>query len=142
MTFDNLLFCFFPVRQLATIKSESRLKHLLQRLPSYCPESMVSPVAKTGTQALFPNTQHNCLITQESSNCGVRYFFFKLHIFIQAIRIPLLSYKSYRLEQISASCVSAAECVVTAVVIDGNQRGRENLNQLCRLIQEVSRWLL
>lgn len=26
--------------QLATIKSESRLKHLLQRLPSYCPESM------------------------------------------------------------------------------------------------------
>uniref|UniRef100_A0A8C7R8P2 Reversion-inducing cysteine-rich protein with Kazal motifs n=1 Tax=Oncorhynchus mykiss TaxID=8022 RepID=A0A8C7R8P2_ONCMY len=27
---------------LATIKSESRLKHLLQRLPSYCPESMVS----------------------------------------------------------------------------------------------------
>ncbi|CAB1349661.1 unnamed protein product, partial [Coregonus sp. 'balchen'] len=25
---------------LATIKSESRLKHLLQRLPSYCPESM------------------------------------------------------------------------------------------------------
>ncbi|CAF95909.1 unnamed protein product, partial [Tetraodon nigroviridis] len=28
--------------QLATIKSESRLKHLLQRLPGYCPESMVS----------------------------------------------------------------------------------------------------
>uniref|UniRef100_A0A6Q2WU40 Reversion-inducing cysteine-rich protein with Kazal motifs n=1 Tax=Esox lucius TaxID=8010 RepID=A0A6Q2WU40_ESOLU len=26
--------------QLATIKSESRLKHLLQRLPSYCPDSM------------------------------------------------------------------------------------------------------
>ncbi|XP_029687796.1 reversion-inducing cysteine-rich protein with Kazal motifs [Takifugu rubripes] len=26
--------------QLATIKSESRLKHLLQRLPGYCPESM------------------------------------------------------------------------------------------------------
>ncbi|KAF0028369.1 hypothetical protein F2P81_019456 [Scophthalmus maximus] len=26
--------------KLATIKSESRLKHLLQRLPSYCPESM------------------------------------------------------------------------------------------------------
>ncbi|KAJ8374848.1 hypothetical protein SKAU_G00054280 [Synaphobranchus kaupii] len=26
--------------QLSTIKSESRLKHLLQRLPSYCPESM------------------------------------------------------------------------------------------------------
>lgn len=26
--------------QLATTKSESRLKHLLQRLPSYCPESM------------------------------------------------------------------------------------------------------
>ncbi|KAK5877618.1 hypothetical protein CesoFtcFv8_025106 [Champsocephalus esox] len=26
--------------QLATIKSESRLKHLLQRLPSYCPEPM------------------------------------------------------------------------------------------------------
>ncbi|KAM4718862.1 reversion-inducing cysteine-rich protein with Kazal motifs [Anableps anableps] len=26
--------------QLATIKSESRLKHLLQRLPSYCPESL------------------------------------------------------------------------------------------------------
>lgn len=28
--------------QLATIRSESRLKHLLQRLPSYCPESLVS----------------------------------------------------------------------------------------------------
>ncbi|KPP66496.1 reversion-inducing cysteine-rich protein with Kazal motifs-like, partial [Scleropages formosus] len=28
--------------KLPTIKSESRLKHLLQRLPSYCPESMVS----------------------------------------------------------------------------------------------------
>ncbi|KAM7370217.1 hypothetical protein PAMP_011488 [Pampus punctatissimus] len=27
-------------QQLTTIKSESRLKHLLQRLPSYCPESM------------------------------------------------------------------------------------------------------
>ncbi|XP_047424074.1 reversion-inducing cysteine-rich protein with Kazal motifs [Mugil cephalus] len=56
-----LLFCFQPLRaqdpaccqhaaelspckeacdQLATIKSESRLKHLLQRLPSYCPEAM------------------------------------------------------------------------------------------------------
>uniref|UniRef100_A0AAX7V2Z6 Reversion-inducing cysteine-rich protein with Kazal motifs n=1 Tax=Astatotilapia calliptera TaxID=8154 RepID=A0AAX7V2Z6_ASTCA len=31
-------FCFFL--QLTTIKSESRLKHLLQRLPGYCPESM------------------------------------------------------------------------------------------------------
>uniref|UniRef100_A0A665VUH4 Reversion-inducing cysteine-rich protein with Kazal motifs n=1 Tax=Echeneis naucrates TaxID=173247 RepID=A0A665VUH4_ECHNA len=31
---------FASVLQLATIKSESRLKHLLQRLPSYCPESM------------------------------------------------------------------------------------------------------
>uniref|UniRef100_A0AAX7SQ29 Reversion-inducing cysteine-rich protein with Kazal motifs n=1 Tax=Astatotilapia calliptera TaxID=8154 RepID=A0AAX7SQ29_ASTCA len=33
-------FCFFL--QLTTIKSESRLKHLLQRLPGYCPESMAS----------------------------------------------------------------------------------------------------
>uniref|UniRef100_A0A8D0AFR5 Reversion-inducing cysteine-rich protein with Kazal motifs n=1 Tax=Sander lucioperca TaxID=283035 RepID=A0A8D0AFR5_SANLU len=39
--------CFFGVSRrhmniehLATIKSESRLKHLLQRLPSYCPELM------------------------------------------------------------------------------------------------------
>lgn len=35
---------FSPCReacgQLTTIKSESRLKHLLQRLPGYCPESM------------------------------------------------------------------------------------------------------
>lgn len=36
------LLYFAPVLQLATIKSESRLKHLLQRLPGYCPESMVS----------------------------------------------------------------------------------------------------
>ncbi|XP_061569070.1 reversion-inducing cysteine-rich protein with Kazal motifs [Cololabis saira] len=32
--------CKEACAQLATIKSESRLKHLLQRLPSYCPESM------------------------------------------------------------------------------------------------------
>ncbi|TSK16068.1 Reversion-inducing cysteine-rich protein with Kazal motifs [Bagarius yarrelli] len=32
--------CKDACEQLATIRSESRLKHLLQRLPSYCPESM------------------------------------------------------------------------------------------------------
>ncbi|XP_015210000.1 reversion-inducing cysteine-rich protein with Kazal motifs [Lepisosteus oculatus] len=32
--------CREACEQLSTIKSESRLKHLLQRLPSYCPESM------------------------------------------------------------------------------------------------------
>ncbi|XP_018609631.2 reversion-inducing cysteine-rich protein with Kazal motifs isoform X2 [Scleropages formosus] len=32
--------CREACNQLPTIKSESRLKHLLQRLPSYCPESM------------------------------------------------------------------------------------------------------
>uniref|UniRef100_A0A3Q1FW82 Reversion-inducing cysteine-rich with Kazal motifs N-terminal domain-containing protein n=1 Tax=Acanthochromis polyacanthus TaxID=80966 RepID=A0A3Q1FW82_9TELE len=35
----TIILDFFFV-QLATIKSESRLKHLLQRLPGYCPESM------------------------------------------------------------------------------------------------------
>uniref|UniRef100_A0A8D3CZ90 Reversion-inducing cysteine-rich protein with Kazal motifs n=1 Tax=Scophthalmus maximus TaxID=52904 RepID=A0A8D3CZ90_SCOMX len=41
----TFILCSPPVPQLATIKSESRLKHLLQRLPSYCPESMVSPLS-------------------------------------------------------------------------------------------------
>uniref|UniRef100_A0A8C5HGK9 Reversion-inducing cysteine-rich protein with Kazal motifs n=1 Tax=Gouania willdenowi TaxID=441366 RepID=A0A8C5HGK9_GOUWI len=36
------IWIFSCLLQLATIKSESRLKHLLQRLPGYCPESMVS----------------------------------------------------------------------------------------------------
>ncbi|KAK1884998.1 Reversion-inducing cysteine-rich protein with Kazal motif, partial [Dissostichus eleginoides] len=44
---------------LATIKSESRLKHLLQRLPSYCPEPMASSknditkVCRKDTEAIF-----------------------------------------------------------------------------------------
>lgn len=41
---NQRLMCeFLPVFsvQLATIRSESRLKHLLPRLPSYCPESLV-----------------------------------------------------------------------------------------------------
>ncbi|KAM9553317.1 reversion-inducing cysteine-rich protein with Kazal motifs-like isoform 1-T1 [Salvelinus alpinus] len=37
---EELSPCWEACDQLATIKSESRLKHLLQRLPSYCPESM------------------------------------------------------------------------------------------------------
>ncbi|XP_035287406.1 reversion-inducing cysteine-rich protein with Kazal motifs-like [Anguilla anguilla] len=36
----DLSTCREACDQLSTIKSESRLKHLLQRLPSYCPESM------------------------------------------------------------------------------------------------------
>ncbi|XP_064187363.1 reversion-inducing cysteine-rich protein with Kazal motifs-like [Anguilla rostrata] len=36
----ELSSCREACDQLSTIKSESRLKHLLQRLPSYCPESM------------------------------------------------------------------------------------------------------
>ncbi|XP_061111244.1 reversion-inducing cysteine-rich protein with Kazal motifs [Conger conger] len=36
----DLSTCREACDQLSTIRSESRLKHLLQRLPSYCPESM------------------------------------------------------------------------------------------------------
>ena len=54
------LLYFAPVLQLATIKSESRLKHLLQRLPGYCPESMVSllPLLHSMTITLYYNNTY------------------------------------------------------------------------------------
>lgn len=39
--------------QLATIRSESRLRHLLLRLPSYCPETLVSHLHNSSSESLF-----------------------------------------------------------------------------------------
>lgn len=58
-----LILYFCPVLQLATIKSESRLKHLLQRLPGYCPESMVSPLPLLQQHWLYLHAQTTLFLT-------------------------------------------------------------------------------
>ncbi|CAB1441400.1 unnamed protein product [Pleuronectes platessa] len=52
--------------QLATIKSESRLKHLLQRLPSYCPESMFLEVLPHNPTTLAGQRMKNGKVPPQS----------------------------------------------------------------------------